>query len=209
MKRICPILLGLAALTGCEEPVCTEIAMSSVTVQLLDPSGQPILGAQVQYSVEDALSDCFEWDDGWYACGYEEEGDITVLASAEGYLDAEGSVFVEADECHVVTESLTLTLEPDDVACTQEVRYAVDVTVVDLYGLPVEADVTWSLPNADMAPQPCEGGDGHYFCREGAAGQLEIWATDELSFASALVEVSADDCGPVTEYIELTLGTCG
>ena len=217
-------LLALVSLTGCGElVVCTEIAVSSVEVVLTGPDGEPIYGAALTYSVDGGTAqDCIEMD--WsgdeaadalvagnvYICGWEEAGDIEVFASAEGYADGQASVFVDADECHVLTEGLLMQLE-SDVACTEQVRYGVEVLVIDDFGPAEGATVTWTLANADMMPIACQDiGQGEYVCAEEADGLIEIWAeNDALQFASAMVEVESDECGPITERVELLLGECG
>jgi hypothetical protein len=216
-------LLALASLTGCDEVVCTEIAVSSVEVVLTGPDGEAIYGADLTYSVDGgAPQDCIEMD--WYGdeaadalvagnvyiCGWEEAGDIEVFASAEGYADGQATVFVDADECHVQTQSLLMQLE-SDIACTEQVRYGVEVLVTDDSGPAEGAYVTWSLANADMMPIECQdAGQGWYVCAEEADGLIEIWAeNDAMEFASAMVEVESDVCGPITELVELHLGECG
>lgn len=209
--------LAVAGLSGCYEPpiACDDMAVSSVQVVLAGPDGEALFDASVQYSVNGGeLLDCeqLDWDDALVApsafiCGWEQAGDITIFAEADGYEPTETTVFVEADECHVITENLEIEL--DYVLCTEEVRYAVQATVHDLSGL--GAQVSWSLAETDMEPLPCEDGfDSVYFCGEEASGLIEIWAQNDIGeFDSVLVEVSEDECGPITEAVDLMLGECG
>ena len=78
---------------------------------------------------EDVLEECFEVGDdcgnsaepgdtgpcgeGVYVCGSEQAGEITVFATADGYEPGEASVTVELGECHVVLETIELTLNSE------------------------------------------------------------------------------------------------
>lgn len=119
---ILALLLSLAgAVIGCLEfgTSCTEEARASVQVTLLDDLGNFPNGVSVTMEPagqeEQPCSD-FGTTNGEVVCGYEQEGEITVRATAPGYGPAEETVLVGRtdDGCHVVTERVTLVLPAYD-----------------------------------------------------------------------------------------------
>lgn len=124
-----PLLLTLAACgdkaedsgtdgtDGTDGIDCSSMAVASVLVTLepADGSFQDTTDFVVEYSVDGGdFSDCVNNPDTLdYSCGFEEPGSVVVRASADGYLPAEGMAEVGEDECHVLTETLTLVLEPE------------------------------------------------------------------------------------------------
>ena len=93
-----------------EELVCTASIEFSVYVTVYDEAGEVIDNASVSY-ISDEMSGACEADSiGGHYCGEEQSGDVTISVSAEGYVDAEETVNVEADECHVITEYLDIRL---------------------------------------------------------------------------------------------------
>ncbi len=207
MKRISTLFIGFATLTGCfnEPHTCTAEERSSVTVDLVDPEGNPIEGASVEFLWEDIIEDCSDLGGGAYICGWEQGGEITVFADAEGYEPNEAILEVASDECHVITETLEITLETID--CTTEVVTSVEVEVSD-NDFPIEgAEVAWSYQDTDMLPILCEeAGGGIYHCGEEAEGALEITVQHESRVAYEVVEVGADECHVITEFILIDLG---
>jgi hypothetical protein len=116
MRLLAPLLLSFvaaSALSGClVESACTEEARSSVTVTVVDASGAPVTDALVSYSVGGApAKDCeVTLDSGnVFVCGYEEAGNfgIAVTRGAETKTQA---VTVSKDECHVISQSITIQL---------------------------------------------------------------------------------------------------
>ncbi|MEL6343491.1 MAG: hypothetical protein AAFV53_10180 [Myxococcota bacterium] len=108
------ILFIVPMLAACDEifpSICTNEARTSVMLELTDLDGAPISGADVTVSNDAFTEDCEEWDDGDYACGWEMEGALIVRADAEGYLADSIDVTVDSDECHIITEQASLTLE--------------------------------------------------------------------------------------------------
>lgn len=100
---------------------CTEEARASVVVTVVDEGGNPVPDARVTY-VRDSdaelqadcmpaagnadLSRCQSWTAGW-----EKSGQFTIKAtSADGLRHAEQQLSVGADECHVETQQVQLTL---------------------------------------------------------------------------------------------------
>ena len=108
---------GADGTDGSDGEDCSAIAIASVFVTLEAADGALDDGsaATVEYSVDGGdFSDCV-LNPGTlnYSCGYEEPGSFVVRASADGYVPAEATAEVESDECHVITESVTLVLEPE------------------------------------------------------------------------------------------------
>ena len=111
---------------------CAEYAAASVLVSVVDPQGAPVRADAVIYSVpwsdepldaECADPDCTQWIAGW-----EIEGEITVEAILDHTDDggvcqiqdsesATLSVPMSDDGCHVTTQYLTLTLDPQRMDC--------------------------------------------------------------------------------------------
>lgn len=117
MLRIYLFFLPVVLLhVGCSDDgaACTEEARPSVLVSVVDGEGDAIEDADVRYSVDGATSiECsFISAEIGYSCGVEDPGGITVNIDAAGFVSAEETVTVELteDECHVVTEELTVTL---------------------------------------------------------------------------------------------------
>jgi hypothetical protein len=109
-------LLAFPFAAGCPQgTACTEIAVSSVQVTVTDTAGNLLDGATVTWSQDGGAAQDCEAFDGQYTCGYEVEGVIDVEASATGYLPGTGQATVTADECHVITESITIALEAENL----------------------------------------------------------------------------------------------
>ncbi|HJN74067.1 MAG TPA: hypothetical protein QGF58_09065 [Myxococcota bacterium] len=108
-------LTSLATLTACGPAICTEIAVSSVTLELYDlDTGEGVVGADVQYAVDGGdFGPCRSWgEDHIYNCGVEEPGAFEIAVDAEGYELLEVAADVDEDECHVITEVLVEDLVP-------------------------------------------------------------------------------------------------
>lgn len=105
---------------GCVEIDCTTEARASVTVTVVDETGQPLPGATVSYSVDSpALQPCIESGaSGTWMCGFEQAGVFTIYAEREGYVSASDSVTVTEDQCHVETQVLEITIEPEPPTVT-------------------------------------------------------------------------------------------
>jgi hypothetical protein len=116
MKTIFPITL-LSILIGCgskddpQENSCTAEIVFSVYATIYDDAGLLIENATVSYSVDDGAEGSCEMDGiGGHYCGEGEAGEVAIYVLAEGYEDAEETVTVEEDECHVTTEILDIEL---------------------------------------------------------------------------------------------------
>jgi hypothetical protein len=96
---------------GCPAPECTEEAVVSVEVTVLDEAGGPVPDVEVVYITGSAVGiDCVHLDGGDWACGYEVEGEMIIRAFADGYETAEEMAEIATDECHVLTESKDLVM---------------------------------------------------------------------------------------------------
>ena len=118
MKNI--MSFAFIALLGCgskedtgeveEDIACTPSIEFAVYVKVYDEGGTVIDNASVSYSSEEMSGDCDTDSVGGHYCGQELPGEITVFVSAEGFVSTEETVTAEADECHVITEELDITL---------------------------------------------------------------------------------------------------
>lgn len=109
------LLTASLGLGGCViSPVeCTDLAAVSVSLTLENQNGESVAGADVRFSADGSAEEpCTEFDVGTYTCGYEVEGELTITIGADGYEPASISVTVGADECHVITEEVTVVLVP-------------------------------------------------------------------------------------------------
>jgi len=112
--RLLIALLPCLLLSGCPVVTCTTEARVSVQVTITDQAGNIVDGATVTYDSDDGTGlPCDEGSAGTWACGYEVDGEITVHAEAPFLLPASDTVTVDSDECHVISESLTLVLEEE------------------------------------------------------------------------------------------------
>ena len=118
MKNICSITF-VSLLFGCgskedtgeyDEIACTANIEFSVYATIYNQDGEVIENASVSYSSEEMSGDCELDSIGGHYCGEEQSGEVTIFASAEGYVDAEETVTVNADQCHVITENLDITM---------------------------------------------------------------------------------------------------
>jgi hypothetical protein len=110
-----PCLAALALLpgTGCVVThACTEEALFSVDVTVVDSAGAPVTDATLKYSVDGGSeSDCshvFQTDNS-YSCGVEQAGHFVITAT-RGAVTQTAAVDVTEGECHVVPVSKTITL---------------------------------------------------------------------------------------------------
>ena len=118
MKNIGSIAL-ISLLFGCgskedsgeiDDIACTASIEFSVYATIYNEAGEVIENASVSYSAEAMSGDCEVDSIGGHYCGEEQSGEVTILVSAEGYVDAEETVTVGADQCHVITENLDITM---------------------------------------------------------------------------------------------------
>ena len=111
---------------------CTDVEFASVLVHTVDPSGAPVRATSVMWGTGTEESpvpaECVDEACTTVIAGWEVSGDITVY----GYMSAdtedpccwltddewvEVSVPVTEDGCHVVTQDVTLMLDPTELVC--------------------------------------------------------------------------------------------
>lgn len=93
---------------------CTDVEIPSVIVTVEGSSGEELTDVQVGWTPTGTDQDqaCEPYGkDGDWVCGWEVAGPITVWAVASGHGEQRADVVVEADECHVITEQVTLLLD--------------------------------------------------------------------------------------------------
>jgi hypothetical protein len=192
-----------------DDQACTDIAIASATVTVTDDAGAPIADATVEWSVDGVTwAACDEGGAaGAYRCGWEQAGELRIRASAAGYVAGEGDVSVPMDDqnCHVVGQSLTLTLAAD-VDCTAELRPSVIATVAGASGEALTGvAVTWLRDGGE--PAPCvDQGEAGWWCADELAGRFVIAASaDGHGPASVTIDVGEDECHVITEAVTLTL----
>lgn len=95
---------------------CTAEVVPAVQVSVLDEDGVSIVDAQVSYApLSDDIGaesiDCSAADDVFY-CGEDVPGNYEITALADGFQAGHTAISVEMDEvsCHVVTQSVDITL---------------------------------------------------------------------------------------------------
>ncbi len=177
---------------------CTDIAILSVDLTLLDEDGAPVSGAQVRYSVDGGETQyCESWNDGSYQCGYEEAGEFAFVVDAAGYELDEFTQTVEQGECHVGTERVERTLVPTPPATCTTIAMTSVVVPVDPDDVDAEMQVLWSRPGTAEAPQPCETADRvTWSCGVEARGDIrvDIPASAGHDDYTRVVTVEADAC---------------
>ncbi|MRG96205.1 hypothetical protein [Polyangium spumosum] len=103
-------LIPLAACSS-GEVACTLIATVSVTVEVVDGTGAPVTDADLTYTVNGGPSKpCEQVFENSYDCGTEEAGDFVITANRDASTKT-ASVTVTADECHVIGQTLTMTID--------------------------------------------------------------------------------------------------
>lgn len=105
---------ALPAATGCGVD-CTANAASSVDVLGVDDQGATVPDAVVTFSGAEQPAECLLAGAGngcekWVA-GRELTGTIVVTASVPGGGQGAATADVTADECHVMTQNVTITIQ--------------------------------------------------------------------------------------------------
>ncbi len=123
--RVVVVVVVVAAVVGtigCESaasdpegPACTDEVADSVQVTVDDDAGEPVTDAVVTFRANDGIAQrCATEGDGLYFCGVELFGDFVISVTRTGFVGQTAAVTVERDAegCHVVTETLAITLAP-------------------------------------------------------------------------------------------------
>ncbi len=123
-----PAVLILTALSACEPMACDDMAVASVSIQVVDVDGNPLAATSVTYTVDggaeqqaECLSEpCTEWVAGWEVEGefeitvlYEETDPEDELCMWSASAVESVSVGLTEDECHVDGQVLEVTLDPE------------------------------------------------------------------------------------------------
>jgi hypothetical protein len=95
--------------------------------------------------------------------------------------------------------------DKSQIACTDDLRYAIDLTVVDDGAVPIPATtVTYSVDGGPT--EDCSGVDGYHSCGPELAGEYELTIEAEGYGVEIVVEeVLADECHVIPAVLEVTL----
>jgi hypothetical protein len=193
-------MLLLLALAGCDvgPADCTMIAVWSVTVHVVDEAGDPVPDAVGTFTVDGgAPADCEALGDGTLACGAEQDGVIAVHVTAPFFQPADVVATVGSDECHVITEDLTVTLT--DRPCSDDASPSVIGTVTGSSGEELTGIVVEYAPSGGDDSAPCAVDGDTYACGEEEAGDWVITAVaDGHALEAETVTVGRDECGVIT-----------
>lgn len=208
MTRSFALLLALLSACGPDEVACTTEARASITLTVTAPDGSAIPDATGRWITSDGGSgDCEAIGDS-FACGWEVAGDFTLTIQAPGYQDAERTVTVTADACHVTGQTLAVELTPEDgPVCTDVVMPSVLVTVVGSADEALtDVAVTFHTPDS-LIDSPCRDYDGtRWACGDELAGEITVTAiAGGHGEQSETVAVGADECHVITEEVTLAL----
>ncbi len=93
---------------------CTAEVVPSVLATIVASGGEALTGVNVQWGYRDAdmaPQACSSRGGDAWACGEEVAGDLEIYAAADGHGAPITSVHVDADECHVLTETVEIALD--------------------------------------------------------------------------------------------------
>jgi len=115
MRSLLAYTLGLCLLplVACssDEVACTTLAAVSVTVTVEDSAGMPVTDADLEYTVNGGpAKPCDQVIENSYDCGVEESGNFVITATRDATTKT-ANVTVTADECHVIGQTLTMTID--------------------------------------------------------------------------------------------------
>lgn len=190
-----------------EEIACTAEVVASALVSVQAEDGTPLADSVVTYTVDGgATATCDASGTGSHTCGEDEVGQFVFEASAFGFQTQSASVVVEGDECHALTESVTITLPSND--CPDLHVAAVIVNLADAGGAELSNPaVAYSLNGAESLIACSDHGGGEWWCGS-VIGEYVITATadgHESGSATASVVADAEGCFPVTQTVDIDL----
>lgn len=97
---------------------CTEEARTSVTIQAVDADGAAVPDAVVTYTIDGGAQRSAECSPGpsgagcdQWSAGLEESGLFVITATDPAGPAGTATVVVGEDECHVISESVTVTVQ--------------------------------------------------------------------------------------------------
>ena len=110
---------------------CTDIAFASVNIDVVDQDGAPLSPTTIGYTLDGGESlpaECIDDDCTSFVAGWEAAGDFAITATwtedtadpccwFEDYASQSVTVGMTEDGCHVVPESMTITLDTTLLAC--------------------------------------------------------------------------------------------
>jgi hypothetical protein len=124
LSPVTAVLVLSVILAACSDEIgrgefCTLEARASVGVTVVDPQGTAVEDARVTFSLDEgpeqqaecvgrgtSSGGCAHWAAGWEA-----SGDFLITAtSADGKHTAQQRISVGEDRCHVITETVAITL---------------------------------------------------------------------------------------------------
>lgn len=194
---------------------CTDEIVPSILLTLVDDAGNPLTAATGSWSQwgvtgEDGpLSGCEIFDTERFVCGWEQAGGIDLTAGRINYNGATETVTVESDECHVITEEVTLTLPTSTLPCDDGVVASVTLSVTDESGQPVTgADAQYSPVYLGPGAQSscADSGDGNFTCAFEIAGPLNVKVSaDGYALWGTDIFVTTDACHVITQDVVASL----
>lgn len=194
---IIPLALTLTACVD-KNTDCTRLYAASVVLTVEDADGNPVDDYTAEYSVDGGPAE--PCDEG--TCGYEAAGSFSIVVDAVGFAEQTIQVEVSEDECHALTESVTVALQPVD--CTEEALPSLIVTVLDGSDEPVYgAAIDYTAEDASGSCAPGEDALANVFtCGEEIIGDITIDVSAEgYDDHTETLTVLGDEeeCHPVTE----------
>ena len=119
LVRILALMFIVQLVGACGEgfigPICTLEARVSVVVTVIDQTNNRLEGATATWQVNGGptqVQSCDQFGIGNCLLAYEVSGVFTFAVSKPGYTPASGTATVKRDECHVITEYMTVVLQP-------------------------------------------------------------------------------------------------
>lgn len=209
--HLLPLTLAACDLAPSDSgPICTDIAIASVSLSVVDESGAAVADAEATFTVDGGSKQiCENTGNGGYACGWEVAGTFEVTVAKEGLESVTEAVVVgmTEDGCHVDGQVLDITLE--EKVCTAEVVTSVIATLLGSTGETLESpEVSWGYANADMEPVPCRAEGGAWLCGEDVSGDLEIYGTASghtTDLEPVTVPMDEAECHAVTQEVALVV----
>lgn len=190
-----------------EALACTAEVVVSAVVSVQAEDGTPLADSSVTYSVDGgAPASCTPGGDGSHSCGEDEVGEFVFEASAFGFQTGSVTVEVAGDGCHAITESVTITLAPNE--CADGHVPAVIVNLADAGGAELShAAVEYSLDGAESPAACSDHGGGVWWCGL-TIGEYVLYASadgHEPASATASIVSDAEGCFPVTQTLDIDL----
>ena len=218
MRLTSTLVLLLATATACTPAPaivdCNDIAMSSVTVELVHAeTGDPITNADLTYqSPTTENGDCEEFGGGSYTCGWESSGEHTIWISHPNFADATEVVMVEQGQCHVFTEVVEVELDPVQHECLDDgmtPSVTVITTSLGWSETPIgDATVTYSVEGGPVQDCDTSPNSELHHCGWNQTGSISWTATADghsTVTGSTTVGLTEDGCYADTVEVEAKL----